>query len=250
MKRGDRKITSMLLLTVVFHAFLFAGSSFPSSESDKPLGTITITTEGENRVAEERPVNFFSRYETAFSARVKVRYFFLYPYYSEDFLSSAMTGQAFPPEENIAASKRLAAEAFRSSVLKTIDAIDIFHYIKEYAKAVTTAELTIRQRHLAFRGPSVANMTRSSDEKEKAEHSDFRMTGRVDVLDVTGGSPLGLTLQATYIGLDSRVTYYVLGEDTIGYTLGRRLSPDLTLEFSYRQSREADRLLTSFNLAF
>src|SRR3990172_5069780 len=221
-------------LGMAFEGDIAAGLSLPTSEEILSRNT-------------ESPFNYFSHlYTKAFRKTLNDKHFSVAIYFSD--LSGGLLMTADDPwltEQTEAQAKILARQALYAAIQDTVNEVQILHRVREYGRSLTTAEVKMKEGEMDFAGPSLTRAARGSEEETDFGNQDFFRSR----LTVSGGVDLGLSWRTTLGPVESRLTYFLVGDDLLGATLSRRLTDWSRLDLTYRTGPDEQRALATLNFS-
>lgn len=219
-------------LGMAFEGDIAATLSLPTSEEITSLNT-------------ESPFNYFSHlYTKAFRKTLNDKHFAVAVYFSDPSGGLLMTADdPWLAAEAEAQAKILARQALYAAIQDTVNEVQILHRVREYGRSLTTAEVKMKEGELDFAGPSLNRAGRNLDEDSGSE--DFFRSR----LTVSAGVDLGLSWRTTIGPVESRLTYFLVGEDLLGATLSRRLTGWSRLDLTYRTGPDEQRALATMNFS-
>lgn len=221
-------------LGMAFEGDIAATLSLPTSEEITSRNT-------------ESPFNYFSHlYAKAFRKTLDDKHFAVAVYFSD--LSGGLLMTADGPwlaAEAEAQAKILARQALYAAIQDTVNEVQILHRVREYGRSLTTAEVKMREGELDFVGPSLTRAGRGLEEETDSGTQDFFRSR----LTVSAGLDLGLSWRTTIGPVESRLTYFLVGEDLLGATLSRRLTDWSRLDLTYRTGPDEQRALATMSFS-
>ena len=142
-------------------------------------------------------------------------------------------------------AKILARQALYSAIQDTVNEVQLLHRAREYGRSLTSAEVKMKEGQLDFEGPSLTKAGRDLDGESDSSSRDFFRSR----ITVNAGLDLGLSWRTTLGPVESRLTYFLVGDDLLGATLSRRLTDWSRLDLTYRTGPDEQRALATLGFS-
>jgi hypothetical protein len=240
--------TPFLIATISLFPILWKGEAFSFvPQSELRQGLTLPTSEEIISLNTEGPIDHFSRfYSEAFQKTLDRKHLGVAIYFNDLSQGYIMTtDDPWMLEEAEEQARRLAREALYVAIQDTVNDVHIFHRVKEYGKSLTSAEVQVKDGELDFEGPSLSRAGRGLDPQGDPSRQDFFRSR----LMVSAGVDLGLSWRTTLGPIESRLTYFVFGNDLWDATLSRRLTSGSKLDLSYRTGSDEQRAIVTLNFS-
>lgn len=208
-------------------------------------GTVnpTLFNSPEAVFAQENPyvplVSLSGEYDRAFPNGLDGKQSFLALYYLDQSGYAAISDLLTEAERG-AQARILARQALSSAIRHTVNDVNLLYTIKEYGRAVTSANMTVEDGSVDFEGPS---LSRAGNHEEPSIHETLRST-----LIMVNNADFGVSLRSKLGSLQSRLTYFLAGDDILGASISRDLSRQSSLILEYRVAPDEDQVLAKIRL--
>jgi hypothetical protein len=184
---------------------------------------------------------FSSNYELAFKNTLDDKHPFFSLYYRD--LSTNATSTYMMTEADRNTEARLVArQALYSAVQNTFNSVNLLYTLKEYGRAMTSANMKVTNGNMNFEGPSL-NKAGNHDEPSPQE------TVRSSLM-LVNNADFGLNFRTTFGPIQTNVTYFLAGHDILGASLQKKLIDQASLSLDYRVAPNESRAMVNLKLPF
>jgi len=136
--------------------------------------------------------------------------------------------------------RRLARQALSWALKDTIREVNVLYNIREYSRAMTTADMKVQDGSLAINGPS---LKRAGNHEEPSPRESFRSS-----LVMINNADFGVSLKTRIGSVQSRLTYFLAGADILGASVEKKLFGESKLILEYRVAPEEKQALAKIQL--
>lgn len=233
-----RSHTLVLLLTILTSAprggYAFDGTLNP-----------IIHTPSQADVIQENNRTFLTTFsnnlDLAFQKTLNDRYPLLSLYY-RDISTNAGSAYLLSDTERNEESRFVTRQALFKALQDTVNDVNLLYTLKEYSRAMTTANMKVSDGNVNFEGPSLNHAGNHDDSlTQDALRSSLMLVNNAD---------FGLNFQTSFGSVHSNLTYFLAGHDILGASLQKDLSQHSRLVLEYRMAPNENRALLSLHLPF
>lgn len=210
----------------------FSGSVDPGLFDAAP---VSVILEKEKTVFS----NFSDKYDRAFRKSLKSRHAFLALYYS-DLSTGSGVSHLMSEAERKQEERRLARQALSFALKDTIREVNVLYNIREYGRAMTTADMRVQDGSLDINGPS---LKRAGNRQEPSRLESFRSS-----LVMINNADFGVSLKTRVGSIQSRFTYFLAGADILGASIEKKLTRRSKLVLEYRIAPDESQALVKIQL--
>ena len=219
--------TALPLMVLIFGAFFpVSGSAFDGTVNPRLFEPAPSEASIENN---HTVITTFSKnYDLAFQKTLNDRHWFLALYY-HDLSASTGLSSAMTEAERRAETRLVARQALSAAISHTVNDVNVLHTIKEYGRAMTSANLKVKDGSMDFEGPS---LSKAGQRDEPSVHETLRSS-----LVLLNNADFGVSLRTTFWGtFQSSVTYFLAGSDSLGASLQKDLFDQSRVVLEYRMA--------------
>ncbi len=164
---------------------------------------------------------------------------FLALYYQDQSSYAGISGLVTEAERGRQA-RIMARRALSSAIRRTVNDVNLLYTIKEYGRAVTSANMKVEDGKVDFEGPS---LSKAGNHEEPSIRETIRST-----LVVVNNADFGMSLRTKLGSFQSRLTYFLAGRDILGVSLSRDLPRQSSLILEYRVAEDRNQFLAKLRL--
>jgi len=186
-------------------------------------------------------ITFSNKYDLAFQKTLDEKHLFLSLYY-RDLSTNASSTYLLTEAERNTEARLLARQALYAALRETVDDVNLLHTFKEYGRAMTSADLKVKNGNANFEGPS---LSRAGNHDEPSTQETFRSS-----LMLINNADFGLNYRTSFGPFQSNVTYFLAGHDILGASLQKDLFKHASLVLDYRIAPNENQTLLRLKLPF
>ncbi|HUK55448.1 MAG TPA: hypothetical protein VLY20_02180 [Nitrospiria bacterium] len=184
---------------------------------------------------------FSNNLDLAFQKTLNDRYPLLSLYY-RDISTNAGSAYLLSDTERNEESRFVTRQALFKALQDTVNDVNLLYTLKEYSRAMTTANMKVSDGNVNFEGPSLNHAGNHDDSlTQDALRSSLMLVNNAD---------FGLNFQTSFGSVHSNLTYFLAGHDILGASLQKDLSQHSRLVLEYRMAPNENRALLSLHLPF
>jgi hypothetical protein len=184
---------------------------------------------------------FSNNFDLAFRKTLNDKHPFLSLYY-RDLSTNASSVYLMTEADRNAEARLVARQALYAALRDTVNDVNLFYTLKEYGRAMTSANMKVKDGDMNFEGPS---LSRAGNHDDPSPQETLRSS-----LMLINNADFGLNFRTTFGPFHSNVTYFMAGHDTLGASLQRDLFKDASLSLDYRIAPDENRMLLRLKLPF
>ncbi|MBI3995939.1 MAG: hypothetical protein HY349_08190, partial [Nitrospirae bacterium] len=209
--------------------------SLSATEGSAFDGTInsTVYHSSQVQIVEENNnaflMTFSGKYDLAFRKTLNDNHPFFSLYY-RDLSTNAPSVYLMTEAERNAEARLVARQALYAALRETVNDVNLLYTIKEYGRAMTSANMKVKDGHMNFEGPSV---NRAGNHDDPSPQETLRSS-----LMVINNADFGLSFRTTFGSVQSHMTYFLAGHDILGASLQKNLSRKSSLILEYRAATD------------
>ncbi len=162
--------------------------------------------------------------------------------YYQDPMAEMELGERMNEAERSALARIMARQVLSSAIRNMVDDVNLLYTIKEYGRAVTSANMKVENGSMDFEGPS---LERAGNRPEISTRETLRSS-----LILVNSADFGVSLRTMAGPVRSNVTYFLAGRDVLGASLEREIRDQTRLSLEYRISAQESRVLATLSLPF
>lgn len=185
--------------------------------------------------------SYLTGYEQRIRKTLDDQHSFLVLYYNDLSTITGLTDQLTEAERS-AEARLVARQALSAAIRDTVNNVNLLYSIKEYSRAVSSADLMVQGGQVNFEGPS---LSKAGNQSQPSVHETFRSS-----LIMINNADFGVSLRTSMGTLLSRVTYFLAGDDILGVSLERELFQQTRLVLEYRVAPDENQSLATLRLPF
>lgn len=231
------KYIMVVLSILAFSAgttYAFDGNPYPAYDSPSQA---QIVQENNHSLL----TRFSSNYELAFKNTLDNKHPFFSLYYRDLSTNATSTYMMTDAERNTEA-RLIARQALYSAVQNTVNSVNLLYTLKEYGRAMTSANMRVSNGDVNFEGPSLSKAGKHDDPSpQETLRSSLMLINNAD---------FGLNFRTTFGPIQTNVTYFLAGHDLLGASLKRDLFNQASLVLDYRVALNENRTMVSLKLPF
>jgi hypothetical protein len=186
-------------------------------------------------------ITFSNKYDLAFQKTLDEKHSFLSLYY-RDLSTNASSTYLLTEAERNAETRLLARQALYVALRETVNDVNLLYTLKEYGRAMTSADMKVKNGDANFEGPS---LSRAGNHDDPSPQETFRSS-----LMLINNADFGLNFRTTFGPFQSNVTYFLAGHDILGASLQKDLFKHASVVLDYRIAPDESLALVRLNLPF
>ena len=180
-------------------------------------------------------------FDLAFRKTLNDKHPFFSLYY-RDLSTNAPSTYLMTEAERNAEARLVTRQALYAALRDTVNDVNLLYTIKEYGRAMTSADMKVKNGDMNFNGPS---LSRAGNHDDPSPQETLRSS-----LMLINNADFGLTFQTTFGPFQSNVTYFLAGHDILGASLQKDLFKQASLVLDYRLAPDENLALVSLKLPF
>lgn len=184
---------------------------------------------------------FSGNFDLAFQKMLNDKHPFFSLYY-RNLSTNAPSTYLMTEDERNAEARLVARQALYAALRDTVNDVNLFYTIKEYGRAMTSADMKVKNGDMNFEGPS---LSRAGNHDEPSPQETLRSS-----LMLINNADFGLSFRTTFGPFQSNVTYFLAGHDVLGASLQRNLFKQASLVLDYRVAPDENLALLRLKLPF
>ncbi len=184
---------------------------------------------------------FSDNFDLAFRKTLNDKHPFFSLYY-RDLSTNAPSIYLMTEAERNAEARLVARQALYAALRDTINDVNLLYTIKEYGRAMTSANMKVKNGDMNFEGPS---LSRAGNHDEPSPQETLRSS-----LMLINNADFGFNFRTTFGPFQSNVTYFMAGHDILGASLQKDLFKQASLVLDYRIAPDENRALLRLKLPF
>jgi hypothetical protein len=184
---------------------------------------------------------FSNNYELAFKNTLDDKHPFFSLYYRDLSTNATSTYMMTDTERNTEA-RSVARQALYSAVQNTVNSVNLFYTLKEYGRAMTSANMKVTDGNMNFEGPS---LSKAGNHDDPSPQESLRSS-----LTLISTADFGLNFRTTFGPIQTNVTYFLAGHNILGASIQRKLTDQASLVLDYRVASNENRTMVSLKLPF
>jgi len=184
---------------------------------------------------------FSNNLNLAFQKTLDNKHPLLSLYYRDLYTNAGSTYMMSDTERNTEA-RLVTRQALARALQDTVNNVNLLYTLKEYGRAMTSANMKMKDGNVNFEGPSLNPAGNRSDPLPQ----DVLRSSLI----LNDNAHFGLTFQTSFGSVQSNVTYYLAGHDILGASLQKDLTQNSRLILEYRLAPDENRALLRLQLPF
>ncbi|MBI3609608.1 MAG: hypothetical protein HY204_02765 [Nitrospirae bacterium] len=235
------KIRLQLAAVVLLLNVVLPGAGFAFDGSLNPAAYESWRTEIVPESTRTLLTTFSTHYDMAFQKTLNDKHAFFSLYY-RDLTTNASSTYLMSEDQRHAEARLVARQALSSAIRETVNDVNLLYTIKEYGRAITSAEMKVRDGSMNFEGPSLSRAGRRDDPLPNE-----MLRSSLVLID---NADFGLCFRTVFGSVQTNVTYFLAGHDILGASLQRNLSKQSSLILEYRVAPDEQRAMARLQLPF
>jgi len=184
---------------------------------------------------------FSNNFDLAFKKTLDEKHPFFSLYY-RDYSTNASSAYLMTDSERNAEARLVARQALYAALRNTVNDVNLLYTIKEYGRAMTSADMKVENGNANFEGPS---LSRVGNHEDPSPQESLRSS-----LMLINNADFGLSFRTNFGPFQSNVTYFLAGHDILGASLQKDLFKKASVVLDYRIASDEKRAIVRLNLPF